>query len=186
MKFLGKYNHPKNIRFNSFEFALIEAKKRGLKTIVETGCARGKTKFIFFSKINWKDGMSTMIFSDYAKYINGSLTTCDIEEKNIRNAKKFVANNKEYVDFIVDDSLNFLSSFKKTIDFLYLDSLDGQFAEASDHQLKEIKIAKEKLSKNSLVLLDDKGSKTNLSIDYMLKNDFKIINETKEQVLLSY
>ena len=75
----------------------------------------------------------------------------------------------------------------KTIDFLYLDSLDGQFAEASDHQLKEIKIAKEKLSKNSLVLLDDKGSKTNLSIDYMLKNDFKIINETKEQVLfLSY
>ena len=77
------------------------------------------------------------------KYINGSLTTCDIEEKNIINAKKFVANNKEYVDFIVDDSLNFLSSFKKTIDFLYLDSLDGQFAEASDHQLKEIKIAKE-------------------------------------------
>ena len=109
-----------------------------------------------------------------------------MKKKNIRNAKKFVGDNKEYVDFIVDDSLNFLSSFKKTIDFLYLDSLDGQFAEASDHQLKEIKIAKEKLSKNSLVLLDDKGSKTNLSIDYMLKNDFNIINETKEQVLLSY
>ena len=51
--------------------------------------------------------------------------------------------------------------------------------------LNEIKIAKDKLNKNSLVLLDDKGSKTNLSIDYMLKNGFKIINETKEQVLLS-
>ena len=57
--------------------------------------------------------MSTMIFSDYAKYINGSLTTCDIEKKNIKNAKKFVGNNREYVDFIIDDSLNFLSSFKK-------------------------------------------------------------------------
>ena len=66
-----------------------------------------------------------------------------------------------------------------------MDSLDGQFKEASKHQLSEIKIAKDKLSMNSLVLLDDKGSKTNLSIDYMLKNGFKIINETKEQVLLS-
>ena len=56
MQFINKYNHPKNIRFESFKFTLFEAKKRGLKTVVETGCARGKTKFIFFSKINWKDG----------------------------------------------------------------------------------------------------------------------------------
>ena len=186
MEFLEKYNHPKNIRFESFKFALLEANKRGLKTIVETGCARGKTKFIFFSKINWKDGMSTMIFSDYARYVKGELTTCDIEKKNIENAKKFVKNNQEFVKFAIDDSLNFLSSFEKKIDFLYLDSLDGQYDGASKHQLEEIKIAKDKLNKNSLVLLDDKGSKTNLSIDFMLNNNFKMINETKEQVLLSY
>ena len=186
MKFIEKYNHKKNIRYNSFKFALTEAYKRGLKTLVETGCARGKTKFIFFSKINWKDGMSTMIFSDYARYVKGELTTCDIEKKNIENAKKFVKNNKEFVKFAIDDSLNFLSSFEKKIDFLYLDSLDGQYDGASKHQLEEIKIAKDKLNKNSLVLLDDKGSKTNLSIDFMLNNNFKIINETKEQVLLSY
>ena len=94
--------------------------------------------------------------------------------------------NKEFVKFAIDDSLNFLSSFEKKIDFLYLDSLDGQYDGASKHQLEEIKIAKEKLNKNSLVLLDDKGSKTNLSIDFMLNNSFRIINETKEQVLLSY
>ena len=64
----------------------------------------------------------------------------------------------------------------KVIDFLYLDSLDGQFEGASFHQLEEIKIAKKNLKKDSLVLLDDKGDKTNLSIDYMLRNDFKIIN----------
>ena len=186
MEFLEQYNHKKNIRFNSFKFALLEAKKRNLRTLVETGCARGKTKFFFFSKINWKDGMSTMIFSDYAKFVNGTLTTCDIEKKNIINAKKFAKKNKEYINFIVDDSLNFLSSFQKSIDFLYLDSLDGQFEGASNHQLKEIKIAIDKLNKKSLVLLDDKGSKTNLSIDFMLKNNFKILNETKEQVLLSY
>jgi hypothetical protein len=185
MDFLNKYNHKKNIRFASFKFALEEAKKRNLKIFVETGCARGKKKLFFFSKINWKDGMSTMIFSEYVKYVDGSLTTCDIEKENIKNAIKFVKEGKEHVNFIVDDSLNFLSNFSKNIDFLYLDSLDGQFSEASEHQLKEIKIAIKKLNKNSLVLLDDKGSKTNFSINYLLENGYKILNETNEQVLLS-
>lgn len=186
MEFLQNYNNPKNIRFKSFEFALNEAKKRNHKIIVETGVARGKTKFLFFSKINWLDGMSTVIFSDYVRYVNGELFSCDINPKSIKNAKKFTKSNKDFITFITDDSLNFLSTFNKEIDFLYLDSLDGQFPNASTHQLNEIKIAKKNLKDNSLVLLDDKGDKTNLSIDYMLKNDFKIINETKEQVLLSY
>ena len=186
MNFLQKYNHIKNIRYKSFEFALNEAKKRNHKILVETGVARGKVKFFFFSKINWKDGMSTMIFSDYAEYIGGNLFTCDIETKNIDNAKKFCKKNKKFISFIVDDSLNFLNNFKDPIDFLYLDSMDGQLKGASEHQLKEIKLAIKNLKKDSLVLLDDKGAKTNLSIDFMLKNNFKIINETKEQVLLTY
>ena len=186
MNFLQKYNHIKNTRFKSFEFALGEAKKRNHKTLVETGVARGKIKFFFFTKINWKDGMSTMIFSDYAKYMDARLYTCDIESKNINNAKKFCKKNNQFITFIVDDSLNFLDNFKDPIDFLYLDSLDGQFVGASEHQLKEIKLAIKNLKKDSLVLLDDKGAKTNLSIDFMLKNNFKIINETKEQVLLTY
>ncbi len=86
----------------------------------------------------------------------------------------------------MSDSIEFLSNFKKKIDFLYLDSLDGQFENASKHQLEEIKIAINYLHKNSLVLLDDKGSKTNLSVDFMLKNDLKILNETDQQVLLSF
>ncbi len=186
MNFLQKYNHIKNFRFKSFEFALKEAKKRNHKTLVETGVSRGKVKFFLFSKVNWKDGMSTMIFSDYAKHIKGNLYTCDIESQNINNAKKFCKDNKEFVTFIIDDSLNFLENFRDPIDFLYLDSLDGQFKDASEHQLKEIKFAIKNLKKDSLVLLDDKGSKTNLSIDFMIKNNFRIINETKEQVLLTY
>ena len=130
--------------------------------------------------------MSTVIFSDYARYVNGELYSCDISAQNIKNAKKFSKSNKDFITFVTDEVLNFLSKFNKDIDFLYLDSLDGQFEGASAHQLKEIKIAKKNLKKNSLVLLDDKGDKTNLSIDYMLRNDFKIINETREQVLLSF
>ena len=186
MHFLKKYNNKKNIRFASFEFALNEAKKRKHKILVETGVARGKLNFLFFAKINWKDGMSTMILSDYARHQMGELNSCDISLKNINNAKKFTKSNSSFINFYVEDSLIFLKDFKKKIDFLYLDSLDGQFKEASSHQLEEIQTAMKHLKPGSLVLLDDKGSKTNLSIDYMLKNEFTLINETNEQVLFSY
>ena len=42
-----------------------------------------------------------------------------------------------------------------------------------------------KLKRSSLILLDDKGGKTELSVNYLIKNNYKIINETYEQVLLS-
>jgi len=48
MNFLNKYKNIKNIRFETFKFTLEEANKRNLKTIVETGVARGKIKFFFF------------------------------------------------------------------------------------------------------------------------------------------
>ena len=185
MNFLNYYNHHKNIRFDSFKLALLEANNRKHKIIVETGVSRGKKKFWFFTKINWKDGMSTMIFSDYVKEVEGHMYSCDINNRNIVNAKKFVKKNLDFVTFVNEDSLKFLKSFNKKIDFLYLDSLDGQMENANEHQLSEIKIALPKLKKNSLVLLDDKGTKTNLSAKYLLENNYKIVNETNEQILFS-
>ena len=60
-----------------------------------------------------------MIFSDYAKFVNGKFLD-DIEKKNIKNAKKFVGNNEKFVEFVTDDSVKFLSSFNKNIDFFHL------------------------------------------------------------------
>ena len=186
MKFLEKYNNSKNIRFKSFEKALKISFDRKFKTIVETGTARGKTKFFFIKRYNWKDGMSTPMFAEYAKFINGKLHTCDISPENIRSAKKFTSDFSEYIEFYTNDSLVFLKEFKYSIDLLYLDSLDGHDPiAASNHQLKEAQIAIGKLHDKSLILLDDKGSKTNSSIDYLIKNNFKIIYETNYQVLLS-
>ena len=54
MNFLKDYNNQKNIRFKSFEFALLEANRRNHKTLVETGVARGKKKFMAFSKLSEK------------------------------------------------------------------------------------------------------------------------------------
>ena len=62
----------------------------------------------------------------------------------------------------------------------------GLYKNSSEHQLNEIKFAIDKLHEKSLVLLDDKGQKTNLSIKFMIENKFKVINETKNQVLLSF
>ena len=186
MKFLDFYNNPKNIRFSSFKYTLDLCHKRNLKNIVETGTSRGKIKFFIFKKMNWKDGMSTIMFSEYARFINGKLYSCDISTKNIDQAKKFTSKNKEYVNFYVDDSINFLKKFNDKIDLLYLDSLDGHDKiKASLHQLEEAKACINNLHDKSLVLLDDKGAKTNLSIDFYIKNKFIILNETKNQILFS-
>ena len=129
--------------------------------------------------------MSTLIFSEYAKYVDGHLHSCDINPRNIKYAKKFTNKFKDKVTFYIEDSVSFLRNFKKKIDFLYLDSLDAQYPNASEHQLNEIKNSIKILHKNSLILLDDNGGKTNLSKNYMLDNGLTIINETEQQILFS-
>ena len=187
LSFLNKYNNSKNIRFTSFHKALSIADSRNLKTFVETGTARGKKKFFFINNLNWKDGMSTLIFAEFVKYKKGKLYSCDLSKKNIKSSIKFTKDFSNYIYFVVSDSIIFLKNLEFKIDFLYLDSLDGHDKNsASLHQLNEIKSAITNLHKNSLVLLDDKKNKGTLSINYMLENSFKILNETEEQVLLSY
>lgn len=186
MNFLEKYNNKKNIRYPFFKKALEIASKRSLKIFVETGTSRGKSKFFFFKKINWKDGMSTLMFADFTSHINGELHSCDISKKNINNAKDFTRDFKDNTFFYIDDSINFLHNFNKKIDFLYLDSFDGHDVElASQHQLKEAKQAIKKLNDNSLILLDDKGAKTLYSTKYFHDNGFLSIDESDNQILLS-
>ena len=152
MKFLEKYNNKKNIRFDSFKKTIKLCIERRFKTIVETGTARGKIKFFFIKNYNWKDGMSTIIFAEYAYNINGILHTCDISQNNIKNAKAFTKKFNKNVKFYIDDSINFLKNFKSKIDLLYLDSFDGHDVQrASKHQLEEIKVAFRYLHKDSLV-----------------------------------
>jgi|TARA_B110000211_G_scaffold221940_1_gene270118 hypothetical protein len=184
MIFLNKYNNPINIRFDMFKQTIEKCIERDLKIFVETGTSRGKKKFFFFNKINWKDGMSTLIFAEFAAFVNGELHSCDVSYKNINSAKSFIRKYKKNVTFHIQDSTLFLKDFKKKIDLLYLDSLDGHDPiKSSQHQLLEIENSIQKLHDKSLVLLDDKGKKTNLSIPFLLKNGFIPLVETDHQVL---
>ena len=76
------------------------------------------------------------------------------------------------ITYVVDDSVHFLENLNEQIDFLYLDSLDSESPLAHHHQLKEIKAAYSKLHQSSVVLLDDLGSKTNLSIEFLKNNNW--------------
>jgi hydroxymethylpyrimidine pyrophosphatase-like HAD family hydrolase len=186
MKFIEKYNNKKNIRFPFFKKTLEIALDRNLKILVETGTSRGKKKLFFFNKFNWKDGMSTLLFSEFAHNINGEIHSCDISSDNIKNAINFTKKFKNSVNFYIKDSVVFLNEFTKKIDLLYLDSYDGHNVElASKHQLNEAKACIDKLSTKSLILLDDKGAKTLYSTNFFIKNGFKIILESNNQLLFS-
>jgi hypothetical protein len=186
MKFIEKYNNKKNIRFSLFKKTLEISISRGHKIIVETGTSRGKKKFFFFKKYNWKDGMSTLMLSEFAELINGKLHSCDLSADNIKNAEDFTKKFKKNVQFYIQDSIIFLKNFNQKIDLLYLDSFDGHNIElASRHQLKEAEMVIDKLNENSIVLLDDKGAKTLYSKNFFVKNGFKILLESNNQLLLS-
>ena len=101
MNFLDKYRNKKNIRFKSFEETLRLSYQRKAKTIVETGTARGKTKFFFIKRFNWKDCMSTPMFAEYAKFING------LALNNIQLDRKVLS------DIAINDSATFEIILKK-------------------------------------------------------------------------
>ena len=142
MKFLGKYNNKKNLRFDSFNKTLKLCLKN--KNIVETGTARGKQNF-FFNQYNWKDGMSTSMFAEYAKIVGGRLHTCDISRNNIET--KFVKKYSEFIKFYIQDSVNFNNFETKLIFFIEL--LDGHDPiMASEHQLNEARVVLGNYTKN--------------------------------------
>jgi hypothetical protein len=60
---------------------------------------------------------------------------------------------KNFCSFYVDDSINFLKEFQNKINFLYLDSLDGQMPGANEHQLAEFKAAEKYLSENCIDII---------------------------------
>ena len=122
MNFIENYNKKQNIRFPFFKKVIELALDRKLKILVETGTSRGKKKFLIFKKMNWKDGMSTLMFAEFANYINGELHSCDISVENINNAKGFTKKYNSNVNFYTKDSVIFLQEFHKKIDLFPIPS----------------------------------------------------------------
>jgi predicted O-methyltransferase YrrM len=186
---MERYEKLGKRRFDTFSQAIKLAFKRKAKIIVETGTVRIAG--------NWGDGLSTVIFGDYCQRVGGRLWTCDISKKNIKISKRVTKGYKEYINYIVSDSVQFLQSFPHQIDFLYLDSLDTrrnletkskkrEVYKAQQHNLNEFQVIEHRLHKDSIVFIDDffpKVGKPLYTVPYMQENGWKLLTE-KNQALL--
>ena len=167
--FEGAYREKLDSRYFTFKVALNLFLQRGGKNIVETGCQRLVD--------DWGGGCSTLIFGQVCKMYDKYLWTIDISEKNLDVAREVTQNCKAKIAYVLADSITFLSTFKESIDLLYLDSLDCPTdpnispIPAQQHQLTEFQVIEPKLSKNCIVLLDDNnfpnGGKTRLTKEYL-------------------
>ena len=165
-----RYSHlefVKSPKYLTFKAALNLFLQNNGKIIVETGTMRVKDD---------PSGCSTLLFGAFCKRYGKKLYTVDNNPQHIEISKQETREFRNYITYVMSDSVEFLSKFKEPIDLLYLDSMDcpveGDATAAQQHQLNEIKAAYPNLHLGSIVLLDDNdfpnGGKTMFAKRYLL------------------
>jgi len=137
--------------------------------IVETGTQRVKDD---------PGGSSTTLFGAFCKRYGKKLFTVDNNPLHMKISIDCTREFKDYITYVLKDSVKFLSEFNQKIDLLYLDSLDcppppADATEAQLYNLSELKAAYDKLGKGSILLIDDNnfanGGKSRLSKMFLLE-----------------
>lgn len=172
-------------RYPTFKRALELMTERKAGMIVETGTARHGVS-------NYDgDGCSTYIFAEWAFHHRSILYSIDIDAKAIAASKSVIQNFLDSVILVHSDSVKYLKQFSQKIDFLYLDSYDFDVKDplpSQRYHLKEIQAAYPKLTKSSMVMIDDCdlpfGGKGKLAIEYLLKRNWKIVMENYQIILV--
>jgi predicted O-methyltransferase YrrM len=139
------------------------------KLIVETGTQR---------VIDDRGGCSTLLFAAFCERYKRALITVDNDLVHMAVSKLATEKYRDYVTYVLQDSVEFLSDFDKPIDLLYLDSLDCPMppedaTEAQRHNAHEFLAALHCLHTNSLLIIDDNnfenGGKSRLTKEVLLK-----------------
>jgi len=173
-------------RKDSFMKALTELykNKKDNPKIVEIGVSRYESNLI--------DGDSTSVFAWYISNFSGSYHGCDISDTNLKMAqialKKYIGTEKDNsinVALTCKDGLEFLKSYNKPIDLLYLDTIDWVKGshESGLYHLQLLLAAIDKISINGMIMFDDTFNidtfegKAELAIPYLLgSNRFTCIH----------
>lgn len=173
-------------RYHTFKQCLELIEERGAKTLVETGTARNGIKNCY------GDGCSTAIFARFAQDHEAELFSVDINPGAISCSRKCLQQLNLAAHFIQQDSVQFLKSFDRPIDFLYLDSYDFELrnpAPSQVHHLKEIIAAMPLLHADSIIMIDDcdlpHGGKGKLVIEFLISQGWKIL-AAGYQVIMVY
>jgi len=182
--FFKEYFDKLDKRYWTFAIALGLFFQRDGDVIVETGCVRQKD--------DWGAGNSTRIFGRFCKKYNFNLITVDDNWEHLEVAKKLTQEYKNNIDYEYSDSVKFLEKYDDRIDLLYLDSLDCTEnphdcnLESQTHVIRELDAAKNKLTKDSIILLDDNlfinGGKTRLAKNWLTKNDWICVMDYKQSL----
>ncbi len=174
-----------NGRYPTMTKAMELCVERNVKTIVETGTARcGDTNFD-------GDGGFTIIFGHWAYDQNIDMFSVDISESHIEIAQNASIPYHRNLHFILQDSVEFLTYYEGTIDFLYLDSYDYDEhnpGPPQDHCLNEIMAAYDKLHDASIVMIDDcnipGGGKGKLAIEWLLRQGWQKVTNRHQVILV--
>lgn len=167
------------VRYPSMKMALNLFHQRNGKNIIETGTTRALNDF-------GGAGMATIFLGDYANNYDKRLYTVDILPVAIALSKSLTLEFKDNITYVTDDSLHFLKDFPEKIDLLYLDSYDYPIDEnpeealvSQTHQLNEFKAAEDKLTDQSIVILDDNawpnGGKCKLTKVYLIEKGWECL-----------
>ena len=121
---------------------ILKDKKKDNYIIVETGCSAHGTK-------------STLIWDAFVKKYGGNVFSVDLNNKAVDLTNR---STSERTKVICSNSLDYLPTLEKKIDFLYLDSYDVDFlnpGKSAEHHLKEFNCVRHLIHDNTVVLIDD-------------------------------
>src|SRR5574343_374682 len=106
-----------NSRYWTFQLALnLLSQQVDKAVIIETGCQRMDGDL--------GAGMSTSIFGEYVVRYGGRLITVDLIPQHLEICKQCTMPYSSAIDYVLADSVDFLSKYEGQVDLLYLDSLD--------------------------------------------------------------
>lgn len=116
--------------------------------VIETGASQ-----------DWNDGMMGLLFAKICQRTGGKMWMVDIDETAIEKSKSvFQSEGISCIEFIVDDSVNFLKNFQDEVHLIHLDSWDlnlkNPFPSAL-HGWKEFEAIKDKVSDQTIIIIDD-------------------------------
>tara|TARA_R110000751_G_scaffold237113_1_gene338210 strand:- start:4017 stop:4628 length:612 start_codon:yes stop_codon:yes gene_type:complete len=149
-----EYKDKSYSRFETFSISLKTIYNNNeFPVIVETGCIRALD--------DYGAGYSTKIFAECIKEFGGELYSIDTNNEFVDFAKSITDPILPEVNYILGNSIEVLKTFNKKIDLLYLDSMDcppeGDASKSQIHNLNEYYSAKDKLTDNCVILIDDVG-----------------------------
>lgn len=151
-------------------------KTEGPINIIETGASQ-----------DWNDGMMGLMFAKISQETGGKMWMVDIDQTIIEKSKEiFGQQGITCVEFIVQDSVDFLKSFNDKVDIIHLDSWDldlmNPFPSAL-HGWREFDTIKDKITNNTIVIVDDNFlDGTWVDWNHMINGEFV----STERVTISY